>query len=276
MCMFVCTYRNHSNRDNIRFYHTMPIPLRQSLSLNLEIGWQTASPRNLMVLLHPQSSELQIRAVNLFLVLCGLGFELKSSHLCCKYSYPQSHLQPPMLLFWLVIFIKALGSQKNWAESSISIYPRSFPPHITFLNISIIRQGSIFLTVAEPTFAHHYRRMFIIYRTHSYILWVWVDGQWCVSFFLEDHMHYCHYPEAHWALSPSTSLSLIPGNHRIFHCLQSFQFSIFPPCCHCCYAGKAVLQREQFRGEPHPRDSGTVYIKIRPIDRSKAQLLFSV
>lgn len=97
-----------------------------------------------------------------------------------------------------------------------------------------------------------------------------------VFLLLEDHMHYCHYPEAHWALSPSTSLSLIPGSHRTFHCLQSFQFSIFPPCCHCCYAGKAVLQREQFRGEPHPRDSGTVYIKIRPIDRSKAQLLFSV
>lgn len=114
-CMhtFVCTCRNHSNRDNIRFYHTMPIPLRQSLSLNLELGWQTASPRNLMVLLPPQSSELQVRTVNLFFVLCGLGFELKSSHLCCKYSYPQSHLQPPMLLFRLVIFIKALGSQNN-------------------------------------------------------------------------------------------------------------------------------------------------------------------
>lgn len=93
---------------------------------------------------------------------------------------------------------------------------------------------------------------------------------------LEEQIYYFHYPEAHWALSPLTSLSLILSKHRAFRCLQSFQFSIFfHHVASAAMQEKRSCKENSFMVSLIP-ETRTVCIKIRPMDQSKAQLLFSV
>lgn len=79
-CMHIC---GDQRTPGVLLYLS---PLSHGLSLNLELCWQPGSPSDPSVSTPATGLELQMHVTR------SRGFELRSSCLCSKLSYPLSHL----------------------------------------------------------------------------------------------------------------------------------------------------------------------------------------
>lgn len=122
MLMCVCEFGWRPEEDAVSLHR---IPLRQGLSPNLELGWQSGSlTSSCSCLLQPWS---YIGGLTTF--CAGAGFKLRSSCFCNKCSYPPSHL--PSLSF--LIFVIGLACVYEAPGSPAFVYGDEIFPVLTVL-----------------------------------------------------------------------------------------------------------------------------------------------
>lgn len=75
------------------------ILLRQDLSLNQELGWQSTNSHDPPVSVLDSTGVIGICMATAGFLCGGWGFELRSSYLCTNHSYALNHFPSPTFFF---------------------------------------------------------------------------------------------------------------------------------------------------------------------------------
>lgn len=117
-CIPAHVCRGKRRRLSVLFYHFLPIPLRQSLSLNLELGQKPASPRNPAVSVSQKMLWLQEGTAIPYMSpgdLNSVPYACSASSQC----YPLIYLPSPLSSMWLVSTCHS-GRSAPWQLKYIS------------------------------------------------------------------------------------------------------------------------------------------------------------